>query len=168
MTTKENGSSHHELLRNLTRELFQTEVSASRHSRREANRLPESRPANALNAVAQHADLALKELKDLAQKQDLPVSAFGGILGEAFSQIREHVADHMLEGERSYRATLLGMRHGMDAVRMFGLAAKHGGFPDLAGWAERWLAIRAPLVHEVEQQLEWFAEHVAKARHVAH
>lgn len=168
MTKTEKGNPHHELLRNLTRELFQTEVSASRHSRREADRLPDTPPARALTAVAEHADVALKELKELAQKQDLPVSAFGSILGEAFSQVREHVADHLMEGERSYRATLLGMRHGVDAVRMFGLAAKHGGFPDLASWAERWIALREPLVHDVQRQLEWFAEHVDKARKLAH
>jgi len=166
--TTDKKNPYHELLRNLTRELFQTEASASRHSRREANRLPESPPKAALNAVAEHADVALEQLKQLAEKEDLPEGSFASALGEAFSQIREHVADHMLEGERSYRGTLLGMRHGVDAVRMFGLAAKHGGFTDLARWSEQWEAQRAPLVLEVERQLEWFAEHVEKARKLAH
>jgi hypothetical protein len=160
-------SEHHGLLRNLARELFQTEVSASRHSRREAQRLEGTPPAAALVAVAEHADRALAELKELARAEDLPVSAFGSILGEAFSQARERIADRLLEGERSYRATLLGMRHGVDAVRMFGLTAKHAQRSALSDWAGAWTNTRTPLVQEVERQLEWFAEHIEHARKLA-
>jgi hypothetical protein len=159
---------HHALLCNLTRELFQTEVSASRHCRREAERNPGSPPAEALLAVAKHADTALQELGELARAHDLPQSVGGGLLGEAFSELRERVADRILDGERSYRATLLGIRHGTDVVRMFGCSAALDHREELARWSETWLTQREPLVREVERQIEWFAVHVDRALARAH
>lgn len=163
--TSQPQNPHHELLRNLTHELLQTETSASRHSRREASRLPEgSPPALALIAVAEHADKALETVKGVCDRNDLPNGGFGAALGEAFSLVRDRIADHMLEGERSYRATLLGMRHGTDVVRMFGLVAEQGGFAEAASWSRHWLTERLPLIQHVERELVWFATHVDAAR----
>lgn len=158
----------HALLRNLTRELFQTEVSAAKHCRREARRQPGSPPADALIATAQHADRALEELGELARKHDLPRSSAGMLLGALFSESRQRVADHLIDSERSYRGTLLGMRHGTDVVRVFAVAAREAGETELADWAERWLAQRDPLIKEAERQLQWFGKHPERALERAH
>lgn len=160
---REERAQHHALLSNLARELFQTEVSAVRHCRREARRNPGTGPAIALSSVAQHADRALVELTALARREDLPVSKFGTLLGETFSQVRDKVADHMLDAERSYRATLLGIRHGVDVVHMFGSTAALARREAIADWAELWLLERMRLMLIVEHQLDWFASHVERA-----
>lgn len=160
---RDERAQHHALLSNLTRELFQTEVSASRHCRREARRNPGTGPAIALTSVAQHADRALIELTELARREDLPVSKLGSILGETFSQLRDKVFDHMLDAERSYRATLLGIRHGIDVVHMFGSTAALARREAIADWAALWLLERTRLVLMVEHQLEWFASNVERA-----
>jgi hypothetical protein len=159
---------HHVLLRNLARELFQTEMSAVRHCRREARRIPGTPPAVALLATAAHAETALSEIRALFPKHDLPSSTLGMLLGASFSEIRERAADHLLDEERSYRATLLGMRHGVDVVRMFGAVAEQGRQPELMTWTEGWLARREPLVREATEQLRWFAMHVQRALARAH
>jgi hypothetical protein len=158
----------HALLRNLTPELFQTEVSASRHCRREARRNPGTPPAQALLAVAEHADEALRDLTALAAKHELPRGSFGVLLGGLFSETRERIADHLIDAERSYRGTLLGMRHGTDVVRMFGATAKHAGIDELATWAQAWLERRDDLVKQAERQLDWFAVHAQRALARAH
>jgi hypothetical protein len=158
----------HALLRNLTRELFQTEVSASLHARREARRQPGTAPANALLAVARHADLASNELWQLARKHDLPRSSFGMLLGLAFSEARQRIADHFIDAERSYRGTLLGMRHGSDLMRIFEATAEHVGREELVSWARSWLAIRDPLVKEAERELAWYATRARRALARAH
>lgn len=156
------------LLRNLTREVFQTEVSASRHCRREARRNPGSPPAQALLAVAEHADKALETFSQQARTANLPASTMGGLLGATFSELRERVADHLLDAERSYRATLLGVRHGIDVIKMFGLTAALARHDALAQWAEEWLATRTTLASELERQIEWFAVHAERALARAH
>ncbi|HEX6243497.1 MAG TPA: hypothetical protein VFZ61_21440 [Polyangiales bacterium] len=156
------------LLRNLSRELFQTEVSAARHCRREARRNPGSPPAETLLLVAAHADAALRELTELASLHGLPRSSFGMLLGALFSEARERVADHLIDAERSYRGTLLGMRHGLDVMRMFGACATLAQYDGLSLWAESWLALREPLVDEAERQLAWFALHADRALARAH
>lgn len=151
------------LLRSLAPELFQTETSAARHSRREARRVPDTPPAAALLDVARHADVALLELDQIARTHSLPRSSLGVLLGNLFSETRERVADRLMEGERSYRATLLGMRHGVDVVHMVELTAREAGNGLLASWAETWLRRREPLVQEVERQLAWYATHTDRA-----
>ena len=153
----------HALLRNLTYGLLQTEASASRHGRREARRQPGTAPADALLAIAAHADIALKELAELARKYDLPRSSFRMLLGLAFSAMRQRIADHFIDAERSYRGTLLGMRHGADLMRIFEATAARAGREDLVGWAQSWLARRDALVKEAERELVWYAAHARNA-----
>jgi hypothetical protein len=155
------------LLRNLTRELFQTEVSASRHCRREAKRLVDTPPSRAMLAVAEHADMVLNDLPPLANRHDLPVSRGGMATGALFSAVREHIADHLVEAERSYRGTLLGMRHGVDLVRLVRHVAAEQGDREIAAFCDNWLSIRVPLVARVEEQLVWFAQHSHRAMALA-
>jgi hypothetical protein len=147
------------LLPSLMTELFQTERSAYRHPIREAKRLGDVPPAIALRAVAAHANEVLDELPKLARARGLAVAGVGTIVGETFSDVRHFFADRLIDRERSYRGTLLGMRHGIDLVRLIGAAAEDEGDTELASWCERWLAIREKLVIGVERELEWFGRH---------
>jgi hypothetical protein len=157
-----------QLLHNLTPELFQTETSAARHCRREARRVPGTPPAATLLAVAEHADVALRELEELARAHQLPRSSFGVALGNLFSETRQRVADRLIDAERSFRGTLLGMRHGIDVVHMVELTAREAGCDPLVRWAEAWRQRREPLIQEAERQLGWYATHVDRALARAH
>jgi hypothetical protein len=155
----EQARHHHELLTTLMRELFQTEQSAERHPTREADRLGDSAPAQALRAVASHAQRVLTELPQLTRDVELPDSMLGRGVGLLFSRVRDTIADKLVDAERSYRGTLLGMRHGVDLVKLIRHVADASGQVEIAGFATRWLEEREPLVAGVEAALAWFAQH---------
>ncbi|MDB4991093.1 MAG: hypothetical protein JWN04_6271 [Myxococcaceae bacterium] len=155
------------LLDNLTRELFQTEASAVRHGTREADRLGNSPPAWALRAVAQHAERVVAELPALAERNGMIVSTGGLLTGELFSQLRDKLADMLIDSERSYRGTLLGMHHGVDVVRLLGHFADSVGNSDLSRFCSDWLDTRIALVANVEAALRWFADHADEAAKLA-
>lgn len=161
-------SEYQAFLRNLAHEVFQTETSASQHCKREAERYKGTPVEQALLAVAHHADAALGEFKSLAEQEDLPTSVPGGILGEAFSLVRDFFADRTIEAERSYRGTLLGIRHGIDVMHMVEHVAAAADRQRLVEWTRSWLRTRAPLARAVEDQLGWFAKHLDVARRRAH
>jgi hypothetical protein len=160
--------SAHALLAGLFRELFQTEHSAKAHPRREARHLGDTPPSQALRAVSEHAAVVLSELPTIARANQLPVSRAGLSLGALLSFVRETVADRLVESERAYRGTLLGMRHGIDLVKMIRMVADHNGLVEIGGFCTRWLEQREPLVAKVEQALSWFAHHPTAASHAAH
>ncbi|HEX5656512.1 MAG TPA: hypothetical protein VFX59_04925 [Polyangiales bacterium] len=145
-------------LNNLTREVFQTETSAARHSRREAERYGDAPPAAALRAVAVHAERVLTELPGIAERNELVVSKGGIFVGELFSQGRDKFADLLIDSERSYRGTLLGMRHGVDVFRLLQEFADVANNYELRDFAKAWLEERLPLVQRVDHELRWFAE----------
>jgi hypothetical protein len=147
-----------QLLQNLFHELFQTEQSAALHPQREARRLGTVPPADALRQVAEHARRVLDELPELAERRKLPVSRIGQLVGLMFSNARHWFADRLIEPERSYRGTLLGMRHGVDLVTLIRDSALVEGDAELAEWCTRWLVEREPLIEAVAAQLQWFAE----------
>src|SRR5688500_7791064 len=154
------------LLPSLVTELFQTERSAYRHPIREAKRLGDVPPAIALRAVAAHANEVLDELPELARARGVAVAGVGVVVGETFSNVRHFFADRFLDRERSYRGTLLGMRHGIDLVRLLRAAAEDEADAELVSWCERWSSVRERLVAGVERELEWFGHHQAfAARH---
>lgn len=154
---------NHRWLANLVRELFQTEQSAKDHPLLEAERLGDVPPAAALRAVSTHARHALVELPPLVARHDLPVSNGGRRVGAAFSAVRDHFADLMLTAERSYRGTLLGMRHGVDLVILIESVARDEGDVGLANWCNHWLDRRRPLVEAAARELSWFAAHPEQA-----
>jgi hypothetical protein len=153
------------LLRSLMREFFQTETSALSHCRREAKRLGTASPTVPLNDIASHAEGVLKELPALAKKYDLPVSAGGIVVGRLFSEARDKVFDRLIRMERSYRGTMLGVRHGIDLVVLFQKASHEAGYEELAQFCAGWLATRQPLVASLEQELTWFAREPVGAMH---
>jgi hypothetical protein len=155
------------LLRRLGRELFQAETSGRLHCRREAERLGDVPPARPLLAASQHAEEALKSMAENTKRSELPMSVAGALLGAAFSTAREFVLDRLLSSELSYRGTLLGMKHGVDVVRMINQLAQREGDVVLVEWTDAWLRRREPLVQEAEAQLAWFANNVETAARVA-
>lgn len=163
----ESAECAHKLLSNLFHELFQTEQSAASHPQREAERLGSVPPAQALRAAAAHAEQVLKDLPELAARHNLPTSRIGQSVGQLFSNVRQWFADHLLDEERSYRGTLLGLRHGVDLVLLVRHAARVEGNPALEGWCTTWLTERVPLVDEVAAQLAWFAATPKVALHAA-
>jgi hypothetical protein len=155
------------LKRTLGHELFQTETSAVRHCRREARRFGDAAPSRAMLAVAEHASSVLEELPALAAQHGMPVSRSGAAVGALFSEVRERLADHFIDAERSYRGTLLGMRHGEDVVRMLRHVAEASSDATLVAFCDAWLGAREPLVEQAAQQLAWFADHSAQATQLA-
>jgi hypothetical protein len=145
-------------------EFFQTERSAERHPELEAQRLSDTPLAEPLRAVSKHATASLAELSRLAAARGHEGSRFGARIGRLFSTIRDRFADHLIDAERSYRGTLLGIRHGVDLVSLVAAAARARGDAELADFCAGWLQTRTRLVDELQQRLAWFAEHPERAR----
>jgi hypothetical protein len=158
--TKDAG---HQLLDRLTQEYLQTETSAAWHCRREAKRLGNAAFVTAFTEIAQHADQILGELPMLARSEGLAHSPGGNVVGVLFSQIRDKFADKLLDRERSYRGTILGVRHGVDVVRLLRSTAAAQGRERLVEFCDGWLRARVPLVQRAEDGLLWFAEHPERA-----
>ena len=154
----------HAWLATLVRELFQTENSARLHPVIEAERLGEVPPAQVLRAVAAHASEALDELPPLLARHELPVSEAGKLVGAALSSLRDHFIDLLINMEKSYRGTLIGMRHGVDLVELVQYTAREQGDNRLADWCEVWIARRRPLVEAAARELAWFAANPVLAR----
>lgn len=154
-------NAQHALFQKLGRELFQTETSAVVHSRREADRLPETPVAMALLRVANHAEASLAQLPPSFGEN--PSLRIGMSAGRLFSSVRQLVTDQLIDRERSYRGTLLGMHHGIDLVRLLMPIAAEVGDHELADWCGRWLETRTDLVEEATQQLDWFVRNPKEA-----
>ena len=163
---KPDTEAHHELLRKLFREFTQTERSASRHARREAERYGSEAPAQALRAVAEHAERARREIADLARRCDLSGNTVGALVGESLSLVRELIVDQLVDAERSFRGTLVGIRQGTDLVDLIRRVADASGQVEIGGFCTRWLEERQPLVDQVARELGWFARHPRRAARI--
>lgn len=137
-------------------ELFQTERSAERHPEVEADRLGDVPPSIPMRLVSAHATRALATLETLAAERGFDVASAGKGVGEMFSQVREKMADLVLTNQVSYRGTLIGIRHGIDLVRLVHRAAEDDAA--LRAWATEWLDERSYLASSVEKELAWFAD----------
>ena len=71
--------------------------------------------------------------------------------------------DQILGREKSYRSTLIGMHHGIDAVRLLRSTARAAGRKRVEAFCEAWLAERVPLVTACMDQLDWFGANPALA-----
>jgi hypothetical protein len=155
MTTRDTTA----LLQHLGRELWQTETSAFRHCAREAHRLHDTPPGAAQRAVSSDAERVLVELREVARREGLVVSGFGIAIGGVLSELRDTLLDKLIVKERSYRVTLLGMRHGVDVVSALAQVAERAGRNELVAFCRSWHERRVPLVAAVEAELKWFAVH---------
>ncbi len=147
----------------LCREQSQAEHSTELHPRRVARRLGDSPPGRAFRALSAHANRlapAFKEALGPGHRFDLLA---GLVVAKMFSGSRYLLLDHLTEPERSYRGTLLGLKHGVDCARLLTHVATAGRQPLMAGWCARMLAERLPLLADAEDALAWFAAHPGRA-----
>ncbi|HMJ09897.1 MAG TPA: hypothetical protein VK524_00755 [Polyangiaceae bacterium] len=145
------------MLRSVVAELFQSERSASRHPAIEAERAGDTPPALPMQLVAAHAIRALSELQVLSDARQLNVGAGTRAVGRGLSAFRNQFADLGMRREQSYRMTLVGIRHGIDAVRLLREIALERADTELASWTDLWLEERLQLIARAEGQLNWFA-----------
>jgi len=153
----------HKLCRKLCRELAQSEQSAIVHPRREAKRLGDISPAHALLAIAAHAEELRPRFEALMVKRQPGGMKVGRAFGRAFSAIRHAIADRVIDVERSYRGTLLGLRHGIDVTRLLREVALREHDTHLMRFCDEFLLDRLALIEGAEQALAWFAEQPARA-----
>lgn len=147
----------HELHAKLCRELAQTEQSAAVHCEREARRYGDHPPAERLRAISRHAVGMRAELAPLFAPRQALGERIGRGIGEALSLLRQVVIDRVVDAQRSYRATLLGVRHGVDVARVLQevLTRTH----DATGvqLCAKLIAERVALIEAGERALTWFA-----------
>lgn len=161
--TTSNDSDLDQLYILLLRELLQAEKSCRTHCPREAERLGDSRPAIALRALASNAVDLAPELEALAEKTPEAHATLAEAVGGAFSNIRQAVVDRVIREERSYRGTLLGVRHGVDVARLLEGTARALGRENVATLCKRMLEQRVPLLEEASKATLWFVEHPDRA-----
>jgi hypothetical protein len=149
------------LVESLLRELHQTERSCATHCRREAERFPGERPAYAMIHLAEHAEAVLNRMTPLGKGGFGQKVAEG--VGSFLSIFREAVLDRVVREERSYRGTLLGVRHGIDLVVLMRNAAISEKSDLLLEFADNWLDKRTVLWEEAVAALAWFDENPEKA-----
>ncbi len=148
-----------DLARKLCRELAQSEQDAMLHTTREASRLGKNLPAAALRAIAAHAAHLRPRLDALLlPKQPLGIH-LGRLVGRTFSAVRHYFVDRLLSAERSYRATLLGLMHGLDTARLLREVSRQSDEIRLFRFCDDLIAQREPLIREAERALSWFAIH---------
>ena len=152
----------HKLRTKLCRELAQSEQSARVHPIREARRLGKVPPAAALRTIAEHAAVMRPRLEALMRDQPAGLR-LGRWAGKLFSVLRHGLFDRMIDTERSFRGTLLGLRHGVDTARLLREVAWRLGDPYLVAFCDELLARRLPLIARAEATLSWFADQPARA-----
>ncbi|MDB4958528.1 MAG: hypothetical protein JWO36_6097 [Myxococcales bacterium] len=150
-------------LRNkLCRELAQSEHDAVIHTAREARRLGDTPPAAALRAITAHAREMEPSVDQLLADQ--PVGrALGRAVAQTFSTLRHLFFDRLIDAERSFRGTLLGLRHGVDCVRLLREVGVYANDVALMRWCDQYLLERLSLLEQAEQTLAWFAERPSRA-----
>ena len=147
-------SERRRLLEKLLRELVRSEDQAIEHVPREAKRIGEMPPVDALRDVAVHAMTMRPRFTQVLDGHDL-VAGRGGI-SATLSTLRHLVTDRIHDAERAYRAALLDLRHGLDVVRVLREVARLEELFALIRWCDDWLGARRTLVARVEAQLEWY------------
>jgi hypothetical protein len=143
----------------LTRELAQSEIDAALHTRREATRLGDIPPAHALLQIAAHADQTNPHLASLVEGRQPVGVRLGRFVGRCFSRLRHEISDRIMDSERSYRATLLGLKHGHDVARLLRDVCDHTGDAELHQLCEQLVIERGALIERAEAALRWFARH---------
>lgn len=151
------------LRRKLSPELLQAEHDAVIHARREARRLGDVPPARALLAIAEHAMRTRSQLEAKLRLEQPTGLRLGRAVAETFSAVRHLLIDRIMDAERSYRATLLGLRHGLDVARLLREVALRETDAELVHSCDELLVERSGLLEEAEQALAWFAEQPARA-----
>jgi hypothetical protein len=148
----------HKLRTKLCRELAQSEHDARIHPVREARRLGDTPPARALLAIADHAEELQPRFASLMLRDQALGLGLGRAVGAAFSALRHAIFDRIIDTERSYRATLLGLRHGIDVARLLREVAARERDTPLVRFLDELLADRLFLMEDADGALDWFAD----------
>ncbi|HEY5947986.1 MAG TPA: hypothetical protein VIV40_20965 [Kofleriaceae bacterium] len=149
-------SERRRLLEKLLRELVRSEEQAIEHAPREARRIGEAEPVDALRDVAVHALSMRPRFARVLEGHGIAAGR-GGITA-TLSTLRHLVTDRVHDAERAFRAALLDLRHGVDVVCVMREVARLEELFALIRWCDDWLAARRTLVARVEAQLNWFAD----------
>lgn len=153
------ASSLQRLREKLCRELAQSEHDAIIHCLREASRYGAQPPGQVLRGIADHARQLRPRLDWLwGGKQGVGIRA-ARVVGEVFSAVRHFAVDWMIDAERSYRATLLGLHHGLGAARLLREVVSLQHDHDAIRVCDELLEGRARLIARAEERLRWFADH---------
>jgi len=141
----------------LCRELAQAEHDARIHTRREAARLGDGAPGRVLLAISEHAADIEPVLAKLMGHQRVGLH-LARLVADAFSAARHFLFDRLIDSERSYRMTLLGLKHGIDVTRLLREVVTLTKDIALLKFCDLILVERLCLVEDAEQGLVWFAE----------
>jgi len=152
----------HKLRTKLCRELAQSEQSARTHCLREARRLGKAPPASALRTIADHAALMRPRFEALMRDQPAGLR-LGRWVGKLFSALRHGLFDRVIDTERSFRGTLLGLHHGIDTARLLREVARRLDDAYLVAFCDELLARRLPLMARAEASMVWFADQPRRA-----
>lgn len=142
----------------LCRELAQSEHDARLHTRREAKRLGDCPPAHALLAIAEHADDVEQALEKLTKQRIGVGLRVARAVAKVFSGMRHFFIDRLIDRESSYRATLLGLKHGIDTLRLLREVVTINHDVALLKFCDLVMVERLCLLEDAEQALVWFAE----------
>ena len=147
-----------QLRERLCYELSQSEHDAVVRCCREARRYTTEPPARALRTIVHHAVMIRPRLNFLRSSNQLVRVRAGRAVAGLFATLRDVVFDWMVDAERSYRATLLGLRRGLDVARLLRevLLQQHD-YPALR-ICDDLRTERAALLTRAEEGLRWFAE----------
>jgi hypothetical protein len=160
---QQNDRPRDRLLTSLIVEVFQAERSGAEHAPREAQRLGDTPPGRVMRDIGDDCRRALEELRGIASRPDIPQGSFGERIGSMFSALREGVGDVFVSRQMSYRGTLLGVHHGVDAIMLLRSAAENAGDVEVVEWCMRVLDGRLPLLERAQHELTWFAREPARA-----
>ena len=142
----------------LCRELAQSEYDAVIHSRREASRYGAEPPAQVLRTIAAHAVEVKPRLDEMWAGQSVGIGA-AHVVGELFSSMRHFAFDWLIDAERSYRATILGLRHGLGVAVLLREVLIQQRDRSAQQVCADLVEVRTRLVCDAERELRWFAEH---------
>ena len=144
------------LLDRLIREIYRGEVHAAEHAARQEKLIGDVAPVLALREIAAHA-LAMRErFEAIVRGYDLQTGRNG--FSATLSSLRGLVPDRMVDPERTYRTSLLDLRHGIDVVKLAREVARSEELFGIIRWCDDYLGARRTLVARVEAQLVWFVE----------
>jgi len=146
------------LVDKLVRELAQSEFDARLHTLRQARRLGPCPPADALAAISEHATSTWPGFLAAAGRKRAIGIEIGRFVARVFSATRHFAVDLVIDAQRAYRGTLLGLVHGLDCARLLRAAAARCGEHGLARWCDQMLEDRVELLEVAANALLWFAE----------
>jgi hypothetical protein len=149
------------LLDRLIREIHRGELQAVEHAARLERQIGAVGPVLALREIAGHATAMRDRFDTIVRGHDLQTGRAS--FGTTLSSLRG-LADRVIDPERTYRASLLDLRHGIDVVKLAREVARSEELFGLIRWCDDYLGARRTLVARVEAQLVWFVEDAGVSR----